>query len=105
MINSYSFGKPGLYYQKCMYLETSRHISNRLFKEKGLRVKITKEDFNSGDVYGIVWCKVRKVDMDKFKEAMKELDRNMAILGDTYYEKFCRDVYNVCKDNGILTGL
>ena len=97
MTNCYLLGEPGLLYQNCFYLDTNQHMAKRLFNEKGIKIIITQEDFSAGSIYGIVWCKVRKKDLEKFREATNELGRNMMIMGDKIYESFCHSIQESCE--------
>lgn len=72
------------------YFDVSEHPESfRIFKQKGIRVKVVKT-MTKGDVpYMIIVCRVPKRQSGEFSRAMGELVCSLLLKGYTDYSEFC----------------
>lgn len=77
---------------KFCYFDLPEHLADSLFKQKGVKVKITDELGHTNIKYHAILCKVPKSQYQQFDDCMKQLAIKMLIFGNTDYEDFCMDM-------------
>lgn len=75
-----------------LFFDDMNYSSISLLNRNKVKVKIKtaaqKEDWK----YQIVFCDVRRKDVEKFIRAMEELKNKMLLIGNTDYEAFCEEL-------------
>ena len=62
-----------------------------LYRNK-VEIKFKTAARREEEKYQIVFCDVRRKDVDKFINAMEELKNKMLLIGNTDYEAFCEEL-------------
>lgn len=72
------------------YFDVSEHPESfRIFRQKGIRVKVVKTMTKMDVPYMIIICRVPKRQSEAFSSAMGELERSLLLKGHTDYSEFC----------------
>ncbi len=71
-------------------VETSTGFS-LLYRNK-VKIKFKKAARRKDEKYQIVFCDVRRKDVEKFIRAMEELKNKMLLIGNIDYEAFCEEL-------------
>lgn len=74
------------------FVDTNEYLADKIFIRHKINVKFGDEYGREGSDYVIVFCKVKKKDQEEFREAMKELEKKMLLLGHTDYMDFCNQL-------------
>ncbi len=62
-----------------------------LYRNK-VKIKFKKAARRKDEKYLIVFCDVRRKDVEKFIHAMEELKNKMLLIGNIDYEAFCEEL-------------
>lgn len=80
----------GLFWKQYVFIDTKNGLSQTIFAEKGIRVKICREYEKSGEDFRFVICKVMAGQEDRFQECMEVLASRAAWDGEPYEEYSAR---------------
>lgn len=73
-----------------IYADTAEHKAERIFAERGLRVRSRKGHYRKeGSPYCFVVCSVSPKDRDAFIECMADMHRAILLAGHTDYDDAC----------------
>ena len=75
-----------------MYIDTKDHLADQIFIRHRLRVFFKGDYGKEGKEYQIILCKASKKRREDFLGCMRELSRNMLLLGHTDYSQFCGQI-------------
>ena len=78
------------------FVDTKDYLADQIFIRHKLRVYFGYEFANNEGKhdYLIIFCKVKKKDVEEFDKCMKELQNKMLLLGYTDYVDFATDLVN-----------
>jgi len=80
-----------------MFLDMEEYLADRIFIKHKVNVKFGKEYAQKGSKYLCIFCRIRKRDDKKFKDALEELKNSMLLYGYRDYEEFCIRMMNLEK--------
>ena len=78
--------------------ENGKYLGDNILAKNRVSIRFTGDYCKNGTDYRLIFCRVRKKDVSKFLESMKELENKIALLGHTDYMDFC----NFLKHSGIM---
>ena len=73
------------------FVDIPRFMSESIFKQSGIKIKITHYGELKNNDYIVVICKVKMEDGEKFVSDMKKLQNNMIICNYNDYEDVCKE--------------
>lgn len=74
---------------------TRTYLADQIFINKKLTVKFDKGELhNNGNQYIVIFCKVKKKDVNLFKECMNDLRNKMILLGYKDYDDCCKEIWD-----------
>lgn len=85
-----------------LYIDTNKYLADPIFKKHNLKVKWINKEFQGDKDYRVIFCKIKKKDLDKFKTSIEELKNKMILLGYDDYESIYSEVYNALKERNLL---
>ena len=71
------------------YLDHESYFADKIFMEKGIRVKFIREMHRENAPYRIVFCKVQKRERERMESALKELENKILLAGYKDYPLYC----------------
>lgn len=76
---------------KCSFLfaDTPKNLAYQLFEKNGLKYNVKGFFEKEGEKYVLIICNFREKDKPLFFKSMQELERNILLMGDNDYLKFC----------------
>ncbi|MDO4556138.1 MAG: hypothetical protein Q4B70_13480 [Lachnospiraceae bacterium] len=74
------------------YVDHQSFLADSLFMQRKIQVIFKKEMTKKDSQYCIVFCKVRKRDIEKFEDALEELKNKMLLMGYTDYPSVCDEI-------------
>ena len=76
------------------FVDTKDYLADQIFIKHKLRVYFGAEYANNEGKhdYLIIFCKIKKKDVEEFDKCMKELQNKMLLLGYTDYVDFATDL-------------
>lgn len=78
-----------LLYDYFAYIDTKDYLADQLFIRHKVRVWFGKQFEKKGSPFILVLCKVRKKDVDRFLDALSEMENKMLLSGHRDYPEFC----------------
>lgn len=84
-----------LFRTEYFFADTGEHLADQLFVNEKIKVSFRKEYVKKGEKYILISCKVWNKENSKFFKAMEKLRNKMALVGNTDYEKFCKDTFSL----------
>ena len=75
-----------------MYMDTAEHLADQIFIRHKLPVRFKGDYRKEGQKYRMILCKAPKKRREDFRDCMKELKRNMLLLGHTDYCESCGQI-------------
>lgn len=66
---------------KLVYLDTPQILSEKIFREHGLKVKIMNVADCEDKQYQFVGCRINGKDIDQFRECLEDLERKLLLTG------------------------
>lgn len=82
-----------------VYVDSASHIADRIFINRQIPVKFTKDFVKDTCPYIYVFCKIRKKNRSAFLEAMVDLERKMLLTGHDDYSDYCRQEFQSIFDD------
>jgi len=76
-------------------LDNDHYVADSLFFRRKIPVKFGDEMAKDGDKYRLVFCKIRRKDIESFEEALAEIRNKMSLLGHNDYDDYCRQLMAV----------
>lgn len=89
-----------LLYDHFAFLDIEDHAAEPLFRRHRAAVRFELEYRKPGMAYHIIFCRVRRRDVRRFREAMAELPDRLALLGHPNYLAACRAVWEGVEKGG-----
>ncbi len=71
------------------FVDTKECLYERVFPEKGIRIRIMKEFVKEGSPYRLVLCKVKKKLEEDFRALLPEIGKRALLLGYRDYADTC----------------
>ena len=71
------------------YLDHESYFADKIFMEKGIRVKFIREMHRENAPYRIIFCKVPKRERERLESALKELENKILLAGYKDYPLYC----------------
>ena len=71
------------------YLDHESYFADKIFMEKGIRVKFIREMHRENAPYRIVFCKVQKRERERLESALKDLENKILLAGYKDYPLYC----------------
>lgn len=79
-------------YTTYAYIDLPEYLADNIFAAKGIRVKFKEEMRHNDSPYLFIFCKVRKADEQKFRDALELLHDKMLLMGHRDYAPFCENI-------------
>ena len=73
-------------------MDHGSYQADQLFVQNKVRIKFKGECAKADSPYRIVFCKVRKRDVERFEEALEKLKNKMLLLGHRDYPDVCVEI-------------
>ena len=84
------------------YLDHERYFADKIFMEKGIRVKFIREMHRENSPYRIIFCKVQKRERERLESALKDLKNKILLEGYKDYPLYCNELEEELeKENGM----
>ena len=84
------------------YLDHERYFADKIFMEKGIRVKYIREMHRENSPYRIIFCKVQKRERERLESALKDLKNKILLEGYKDYPLYCAELEEELeKENGM----
>lgn len=80
------------------YVDHRSFLADQLFVQNKVPVKFKREMVKDDSPYCIVFCKVRKKDIERFEEALGRLKDKMLLLEHKDYPEFCSEITKILDD-------
>ncbi len=80
------------------YVDHSSYLADQLFEQNKVRMKFKGECVKAESSYRIVFCKVRKMDAERFEEALEKLENKMLLLGYRDYPNVCGEIAKMIEE-------
>ena len=74
------------------YLDHESYFADKIFMEKGIRVKFIREMHRENAPYRIVFCKVQKRERERMESALKDLENKILLAGYKDYPLYCTEL-------------
>ena len=74
------------------YLDHESYFADKIFMEKGIRVKFIREMHRENAPYRIIFCKVQKRERERLESALKELENKILLAGYKDYPLYCTEL-------------
>ena len=71
------------------YLDHESYFADKIFMEKGIRVKFIREMHRENAPYRIIFCKVQKRERERLESALKDLENKILLAGYKDYPLYC----------------
>ena len=91
-MNYYECRNFGIKYKIFLYIDVKDYLADPIFINHQVRVKWTREFSHKNSPYLVIFCKVQKKDVEKFKTAMEDLEKKMLICGHKDYDKLAKEI-------------
>ena len=75
-----------------VFFDDMNNSSLSLLYRNKVKIKFKKAARRKDEKYLIVFCNVRRKDVEKFIHAMEELKNKMLLIGNLDYEAFCEEL-------------
>lgn len=83
-----------------VYVDIPEYVADQLFIKHKVRVHFKKGEMHRpGDPYVVVFCSVRKKDINRFMAAMEEMPEAMRQKGHEDYTEYCEKYLGVIGGN------
>lgn len=92
MKNYWRMGDFSIFSVPYAYVDHSSYQADRLFVQNKVRIKFKGECTKADSPYCIVFCKVRKRDVERFEEVLEKLNNKMLLLGYRDYPDVCNEI-------------
>ena len=92
MKNYWRMGDFSIFSVSYAYVDHSSYQADQLFVQNKVRIKFKGECAKADSPYRIVFCKVRKRDIERFEEAIEKLKNKMLLLGHRDYSAVCVEI-------------
>ena len=84
------------------YLDHESYFADKIFMEKGIRVKFIREMHRENAPYRIIFCKVPKRERERLESALKELENKILLAGYKDYPLYCIELEEeLAKERGL----
>ena len=84
------------------YLDHESYFADKIFMEKGIRVKFIREMHRENAPYRIIFCKVQKRERERMESALKELENKILLAGYKDYPLYCTELEEeLAKERGL----
>ena len=84
------------------YLDHESYFADKIFMEKGIRVKFIREMHRENAPYRIVFCKVQKRERERLESALKDLENKILLAGYKDYPLYCTELEEeLAKERGL----
>ena len=84
------------------YLDHESYFADKIFMEKGIRVKFIREMHRENAPYRIIFCKVPKRERERLESALKELEHKILLAGYKDYPLYCTELEEeLAKERGL----
>lgn len=104
MMNYYECRNFGIKYKVFLYIDTKEYLADRIFLDHKVRVKWTRQFSHKNSPYLVIFCKVPKKDVARFKMAMSDLEKKMLIYGYTDYMDLSKSIIDEITEEGEFSG-
>ena len=74
------------------YLDHESYFADKIFMEKGIRVKFIREMHRENAPYRIIFCKVQKRERERLESALKDLENKILLAGYKDYPLYCTEL-------------
>lgn len=91
-MNYYECRNFGIRYKIFLYIDVRDYLADSIFMNHELEVKWVREFSHKKSPYLVIFCKVPKKDVEKFKTVMGELEKKMLICGHRDYSKLAKEI-------------
>ena len=91
--NYFPLEKTSLRYKYFFYIDTEEYLADSLFIKHNVKVCFQQEAHRPDTDFIFVFCRIKKADLNKFTEALEDLNKKMLLLGHTNYPGFCKNFY------------
>ncbi len=71
------------------FIDTNDYLADQLFIRHKVRVWFEKEFEKRNSPFRLILCKVRRQDVDRFLDALGEMENKMILRGYSGYTEFC----------------
>lgn len=85
---------PSRKYKHFLFADDKECSANSVFMRHKLYIKIREIAVRPEDKYQLVFCDIKKEDVNRFEEAMKSLKDKMLLVGKTDYEVYCKETFD-----------
>ena len=84
------------------YLDHESYFADKIFMEKGIRVKFIREMHRENAPYRIIFCKVQKRERERLESALKDLENKILLAGYKDYPLYCTELEEeLAKERGL----
>ncbi len=77
------------FHYRFIYVDIKDHVSWRVFKACGIRVRSMKEMEKEGSPFRLMVCSIKKKDREKLADALEQLRNSIMLMGYRDYDKMC----------------
>ena len=98
MKNYWRMGDFSIFSVPYAYVDHSSYLADSLFTQNKVRMKFKGEFEKAGSPYRIMFCKVRKKDVEQFEEALGKLESKMLLFGYRDYPDACGEIAKMIEE-------
>ena len=98
MKNYWRMGDFSIFSVPYAYVDHSSYLADSLFTQNKVRMKFKGEFEKAGSPYRIMFCKVRKKDVEQFEEARGKLESKMLLFGYRDYPDACGEIAKMIEE-------
>ncbi len=96
--NYWKITAPSLLFFRFVFIDTADYLADQLFIRHKVRVWFGNEYEKKDCPFRIILCKVRKRDVDRFLDALGEMENKMILRGYPKYTDFCKRAAELLDD-------
>lgn len=88
----WKISRVSLFFFYFVFFDTKEYLADRLFIRHKVRVWFGKEYVKKDCPFVLIFCKIRKKDIESFAAALDEMERTMLLKGHLDYPDFCAEM-------------
>lgn len=81
-----------------VYVDHQSYLADQLFVQNKVSMKFKQELGKENSPYRLVFCKVRKKDIEQFETALGKLKDKMLLLGHRDYPEACSEIEKIFEE-------
>lgn len=93
--NFWKLEKFSFFHQHYAFVDVGDYLADQIFINNKIPVRFGVEYFSPRTNYYIIFCRIRKSDIQKFEASMEELKNKMLLMGHKDYCEVCADLHQI----------